>query len=135
MNGVDFVLKSFEMMSGGEIFIPKVPSCRLDMLADVVAPEVPVKVMGLRPGEKMHEILIPEDEAANTYEFKDRYVIAPLMTFGGQEPSWKAGKPCAPGFSYASHTNSEWFTREQLHDLCEQVAHDLGISIEASLSV
>ena len=79
--GVDFVLQSLENMVGGELFVPKIPACSVDQLAEVLAPDCSRKIIGLRPGEKMHEILIPSDEARNVLEFDDHFVIQLVQAF------------------------------------------------------
>ncbi|WP_369669687.1 polysaccharide biosynthesis protein, partial [Enterococcus faecium] len=75
--GVDFVLTNFERMLGGEIFVPKIPSIRIIDLAKAMAPDLPIKVIGIRPGEKLHEVMCPQDLCFETYEYKDHFVIAP----------------------------------------------------------
>lgn len=116
--GVNFALRSLEDMTGGEIFIPKIPSCSLGNLASAVAPEAEIKVIGLRPGEKLHEAMVPEDEASQTTEQKDRFIIHPA------QPYWAytgnkvhTGKQCPPGFSYSSETNPDQLSIEQIKDL------------------
>jgi len=106
--GVNFVLSSMEMMRGSEIFVPKIPSSRTADLASAVAPELPHRVVGIRPGEKLHEVMVPEDDARSTVELHDRYVILP----SGHERRRAqylddGGRPVADGFSYASDRNPE----------------------------
>ncbi|KAB2884189.1 MAG: UDP-N-acetylglucosamine 4,6-dehydratase (inverting) [Pseudorhodoplanes sp.] len=107
--GVDFVISSLGMMKGGEIFVPKIPSVKIVDLAAHVAPGIPHKVVGIRPGEKLHEVLISGDNARSTVEYPDRYVIEPALAF------WQNGQYEELGarrvdeeFIYASHTNPEW---------------------------
>ena len=115
--GVDLVLKSIEMMEGGEIFVPKIPSMKIIDLARVVAPKCKVKIMGIRPGEKLHEVLISEEEAHHTYEYKGMYVIRPMSLF--REPKnliWTKGKKMDVG-SYSSDNNSQWLDDVQMKKL------------------
>ena len=106
--GVEFVLQSLDEMEGGEIFVPKLPSMRIVDLAAAIAPHMKRKVVGVRPGEKMHELLIPAEDAGRTFEWKHGYIIIP-------HDGAARGKPVPEGFSYASDTNSEWLTPETLH--------------------
>ena len=106
--GVNFVLSSLEMMRGSEIFVPKIPSTRTADLAMAVAPNLPHRMVGIRPGEKLHEVMVPEDDARSTVELHDRYVILP----SGMHPRRadyleSGGSPVADGFSYASDKNPE----------------------------
>ena len=112
--GVEFVLRSLDVMVGGELFVPKIPACTVSDIAQVVAPDCEWEVLGLRPGEKVHEILIPEDEARNVLEFDDHFVIQPIQSFWGNKIGILGGVSCSPGFRYASNCNCETFTREQL---------------------
>ena len=109
--GVDFVLNCLDIMQGGEIFIPKIPSMKIADLAKAIAPGCKHKIIGIRPGEKLHEVLVPEDESHNAVESKNMYVIlTPFQT-------WKAKrnyKKVKDGFRYSSNTNTEWLTVEDL---------------------
>jgi UDP-N-acetylglucosamine 4,6-dehydratase len=114
--GVKFVIRCLEQMHGGEIFVPKIPSMRLLDLAETVAPGCQVEYIGIRPGEKLHEVLISEDESRQTLETEDMYVIQP------SHPWWKSGnwvgaKPLPEGFRYTSDTNERWLTRRELEEL------------------
>ena len=107
--GVNFVLSSLETMTGGEIFVPKIPSMKIEDLAEAIAPGVPIEVVGIRPGEKLHEIMITDEDAQNTWELDDRYIIAPSFQFWRNEPfTAKGGRQVGDGFAYASNTNDEW---------------------------
>lgn len=111
--GVDLVFKSFERMHGGEIFVPKIPSSRITDLAAAMAPDLPVKIVGIRPGEKLHEVMCPADNSHQTLEFKDHYVICPAITFAVQadyraNALGETGGKVAEGFEYSSGTNP-WF--------------------------
>ncbi|MDX5394368.1 MAG: UDP-N-acetylglucosamine 4,6-dehydratase (inverting) [Caulobacteraceae bacterium] len=115
--GVDFVLSSLEMMRGGEIFVPKIPSTKIVDLAAALAPNLSQKVIGIRPGEKLHEMMISADDARSTVDLGDRYAIEPAFVeyarsaFAADHPS------VAEDFSYASDTNDEWLTGQALLDL------------------
>ena len=114
--GVDFVLSSLTMMQGGEIFVPKVPSMKVVDLAHAIAPHAALKEVGIRPGEKLHEILITADDARNTFELPDRYMVAPAIgRWWTQDYYDKIGaKLVAEDFAYASNTNSHWLDTTEL---------------------
>ena len=113
--GVAFVLSSLAMMRGGEIFVPKIPSMKIVDVAQAVAPELPHKNVGIRPGEKLHEVMITEDDARMTLELPDRYVICPPKANFSTAPLLAAGAvPVAEGFRYSSETNEEWLSPGQL---------------------
>ena len=106
--GVNFVLSSLELMQGSEIFVPKIPSTRTADLATAVAPTLPHRMVGIRPGEKLHEVMVPEDDARSTLELADRYVILPSGEHRRRAAYLEAGgRPVADGFSYASDRNPE----------------------------
>jgi len=116
--GVNLVLSSMEMMRGGEIYVPKIPSMSMMDLAHTIAPNLPHKIIGIRPGEKLHEIMVPEDDGRMTVELDDRYVILP--SFNGFEPeSYLAdgARVVDEGFSYASNTNTEMLDARGLQTL------------------
>jgi UDP-N-acetylglucosamine 4,6-dehydratase len=104
--GVDFVLSSLSMMHGGEIFVPKIPSMKMTDLAAAMAPQLGVKVVGIRPGEKLHEMMISADDARNTVDLGDRYAIEPAFVEYTRAPL--IGGRLADEFNYASDTNSDW---------------------------
>jgi len=110
--GVRFVIRCIECMGGGEVFVPKIPSMKITDLKEAVAPECATRVVGIRPGEKLHEALISDDEVRHTVELKDMFIIEPELA------SWDVkdhkGKPLPEGFRYTSDTNTEWLTVEQL---------------------
>lgn len=118
--GVDFVLKNFERMLGGEIFVPKIPSIRIVDLAKAMAPDLALKEVGIRPGEKLHEMMCPGDMSYHTYEFSDHYVIAPAIKFFSRSNEFSSnalqekGKAVATGFEYVSDTNPDFLTIEQI---------------------
>ena len=110
-DGVDFVLKSIKTMQGGEIFIPKIPSFRVIDAAKVVAPEAKIDIIGIRPGEKLHEIMITEDDSFHTREFENSYVIlSPDLIKSNSYKNF--GKPVAENFRYSSDNNALWHTHE-----------------------
>lgn len=114
--GVQFVLDNLERMRGGEIFVPKIPSMNIMDLAKAIAPECEIDIVGIRPGEKLHEAMIMEDDARHTREFDDHYVIQPEFSWWS-EGYVESGKPLLDGFKYTSDTNIEWLTIEQLQKL------------------
>ncbi len=117
--GVDFVIRCIEQMEGGEVFVPKLPSMKVIDLAKAIAPEAEIEIVGIRAGERLHEILLNEDEARNTVELDDMFVIQPpeAMWFGY---AWsKRGKPLPEGYQYVSNTNTEWLTIEQIRAMIE----------------
>ena len=122
--GVRFVIRCIEQMQGGEVFVPKIPSMRMVDLAKAMAPEAEIEIIGIRPGEKLHESLISEDEARTTVELPDMFVVQPpsALWFGH---TWeKLGKPLPDGFRYASNTNTDWLDVEQINALIAPIAQD-----------
>ena len=116
--GVNFVLSSLEMMKGSEIFVPKIPSMSTVELARAIAPDLPHHVIGIRPGEKLHEIMVPEDDARSTVELADRFVILPSPATPKAKAYLKAGATTLPeGFSYSSDRNTEQLTAQSLRDI------------------
>ncbi|MDD1665165.1 MAG: UDP-N-acetylglucosamine 4,6-dehydratase (inverting), partial [Methanomicrobiales archaeon] len=114
--GVDFVIRSVEEMSGGEVFVPKIPSMNIMDLAKAVAPRSGIDYIGVRPGEKIHEVLISGDEAPQTVEFGDRYVILPSSPWF-RNRHWDQATRVPEGFSYTSDTNPQWLSLEQIRQL------------------
>ncbi|MBN1370762.1 MAG: UDP-N-acetylglucosamine 4,6-dehydratase (inverting) [Anaerolineaceae bacterium] len=126
--GVRFVVRCIEQMHGGEVFVPKIPSMGIMDLARAVAPENDIEIIGIRPGEKLHEVLISEDESRHTVELDDMYVVRPAeaIWFGME---WeKVGKPLPDEFRYASNNNSEWLSIDQIRDMIRPIeeAHQKG---------
>jgi UDP-N-acetylglucosamine 4,6-dehydratase len=117
--GVDFVLSSIDLMDGGEIFVPRIPSMKMTDLANVLAPGVPHKNVGIRPGEKLHEIMVPEDDGRNTIMLEDRYIIEPAFASWKRTPKYDVSKKVAEGFSYSSDNNDEWLDEAGLLALLE----------------
>lgn len=107
--GVNFVMSCLAMMRGGEIFVPKIPSMKVTDLARAIAPDLPHRVVGIRPGEKLHEVMIPADESRSTVALEDRYIILPPTEWYSRESVEKLGAAAVvEGFSYTSDGNSEW---------------------------
>lgn len=107
--GVDFVLSSLAMMSGGEIFVPKIPSMKVVDIARILAPSLPRKIIGIRPGEKLHEMLVTVDDARTTLELEDRYIIEPALAFWSNAHLTNDGAKRVPdGFEYTSNKNQDW---------------------------
>lgn len=120
--GVELVLKSFSRMQGGEIFVPKIPSSKIVDLAEAIAPGVPHEIVGIRPGEKLHEIMCPADDSHLTLEFADHYVIKPTISFLSPvdytvNALGETGKAVEPGFEYNSGTNPHFLTVEALREM------------------
>jgi UDP-N-acetylglucosamine 4,6-dehydratase len=124
--GVRFVVRGLEQMHGGEIFVPKIPSMKLLDMAQAVAPDCEIECVGIRPGEKLHEVLLSQDEARNSVEAEDMFVIQPAQAWWPKE-NWKTAKPLTEGFRYASDTNTEWLTAEDLYGLVEGSAPALSL--------
>jgi UDP-N-acetylglucosamine 4,6-dehydratase len=111
-DGVDFVLSSLAMMKRAEIFVPKIPSMSIVDIASAMAPGLPQKTIGIRPGEKLHEVMITEDDARNTINLPDRFIIRPTLY-----PEWCVGYDPAEteledGFRYASDNNDQWLDKD-----------------------
>jgi len=119
--GVDFVLKNFERMQGGEIFVPKIPSIKISDLAKAMAPKLPRKIIGIRPGEKLHEIMCPADDSHLTLEFVDHFVIKPTIQFSGYvdfsvNKLGEKGESVEQGFEYHSGKNRHFLSIEEIRE-------------------
>lgn len=125
--GVEFVLKNFSRMLGGELFVPKIPSARMVDLATAMAPDLPHRIIGIRPGEKLHELMVPRDDSRLTLEFADHYVIRPSIRFVVGEDDYvtnrlgEIGKPVDEGFKYSSDNNPWFLSIEELQLLDSQI--------------
>ena len=122
--GVRFVIRAAENMHGGEVFVPKIPSMKVVDLAKAIAPKAEVNIIGIRPGEKLHEVLISEDEARQTVELEDMYVVQPAesLWFGRD---WETkGKLLEDGFRYASDTNHQWLNIDQIGKIIAPIETD-----------
>jgi len=119
---VDFTLSCISIMRGGEIFVPKIPSMRITDLVEALAPGMPLKHVGIRPGEKLHEIMITEHNARNTVESNDRYVIEPEWNFWDRDAHISDGHTLMEeGFEYSSDTNTEWLGVAELRAILESI--------------
>ena len=118
--GVHFVIDCIGRMQGGEIFVPKTPSMKITDIADVISPEAERRVIGIRPGEKIHEILLTEEESTHTREFDDYFVIEPEQP-SGSYVDLEYGRRLPDNFEYASDSNSQWLTKGQLQKMIEDI--------------
>ena len=119
--GCEFVEQSLSLMRGGEIFVPKIPSMRISDLAAAIAPECRQEIVGIRPGEKLHEMMIPRDEARSTLEFDGFYILQPSMQMWGESLSpvygGQTGRPVADDFEYVSDQNELWVTAKDFEEM------------------
>lgn len=128
-DGVKFVLKNFERMFGGEIFIPKIPSMKITDLANALAPGMKTKIIGIRAGEKLHELMISSDDSHHTYEFKDYFIIAPSIKFTNinidfsKNALGEKGKKVADGFFYGSNNNTWWASEAEILEIIKRSGH------------
>jgi UDP-N-acetylglucosamine 4,6-dehydratase len=125
-DGVDFVLKNFARMLGGEIFVPKIPSVRITDLAKAMAPDMPIKIIGIRPGEKLHEVMCPAELSYNTFEYDDHFVIAPAINFSSRSNDFtvnnlgEKGQLVTEGFEYDSNSNPEFLSIKEILEFNRQ---------------
>jgi len=117
--GVSFVLACLDRMKGGEIFIPKIPSMKVVDLAQALAPTCKIKTIGIRPGEKLHEVMVPEDDARNTLEYDDYFAILPTYSDEYRQAyiNENGGKPCPEDFRYSSDNNTEWLSVKEMQKM------------------
>ncbi len=125
--GVRFVIRCIEQMRGGEVFVPKIPSMTLLDLAKAVAPGAQIDIIGIRPGEKLHEVLISEDEARTTVELEDMFVVQPAEAFWFGREWEKEGKLLQDGFRYASNTNAQWLNVDQIRDIVAPIEEAMEV--------
>jgi len=120
--GVDFVLQNLDRMYGGELFVPKIPSYRILDVAKAVAPDAEIETIGIRPGEKLHEMMISQDAARNTIEFDDYFVIQPQLLWWNKQDTLLAegGSMCNEGFAYCSDTNDKWLSVDELKEIVKE---------------
>lgn len=116
--GVQFVIRCIDLMQGGEVFVPKIPSMNIMDMVRAIAPDCRVEQVGIRPGEKLHEVLISEDEARHTLELDDMFVVQPTHPWWSND-GWKDGRPLPDGFSYGSYNNTQWLKLEELRAFVE----------------
>jgi len=118
--GVNFVINSVRIMKGGEIFVPKIPSMKIIDLVEAIMPEAKKNIIGVRPGEKLHEVLLTEEESSHTKEFDGFFVIEPEHPFWHKD-NFKEGKSLSPGFKYSSDTNNSWINREKILEILRKM--------------
>jgi UDP-N-acetylglucosamine 4,6-dehydratase len=124
-DGVDFVMRAFSRMKGGEMFVPKIPSARITDIARALAPGVPFRIIGIRPGEKLHEVMCPADDSHLTLEFENHYVIQPSVLYisnmdYSEDGEGVSGRPVPMGFEYNSGANPYFLTVERIRKICGQ---------------
>ncbi len=118
--GVEMVFTALEKMQGGEVFVPKIPSMKITDLAKAIAPECELEIVGIRPGEKLHESLITASDARHTLEFDNYYIIQPEFSWW-KLGNHKDGKPLTDDFEYTSDKNEEWLTVEEMREMLKQL--------------
>jgi UDP-N-acetylglucosamine 4,6-dehydratase len=123
--GVRFVISNIERMYGGEVFVPKIPSTRIVDLARVIAPDATIDVIGIRPGEKLHEMMISRDESRATIELEDRFVVEPFGHLWFRYDWREKGTRVPDGFKYTSDNNTEWLTEMQIRKLVQPFEEEL----------
>jgi UDP-N-acetylglucosamine 4,6-dehydratase len=116
---VDLVLFALEKATGGEILVPKIPSTRLVELADAIGPDIPRDIVGIRPGEKLHELLLTSDESRHAIDVGRHFIITPEHPWWSTETAWPDGKPLEDGFVYSSETNEQWLDVDQIRMLVD----------------
>ena len=120
--GVNFVLKCLEIMVGGELFVPKIPSMNMMEFAKAIAPECKTEIIGIRPGEKLHEVMVPKDDAHRTLEYETHYIIQPDFRFFARRFNSSAGKPVSEGFEYNSETNPWKLSIEKAREMVKALS-------------
>ena len=124
--GVDFVIENLARMHGGEIFVPKIPSMKMIDLAKALAPNLPIKIIGIRPGEKLHEVMIPYDDSRLCYEFDDFYLLEPSILFQtpidySKTANGKIGRKVSQNFEYSSDKNTLWLEKDEILKMSEGI--------------
>jgi UDP-N-acetylglucosamine 4,6-dehydratase len=122
--GVRFTIRCIEQMQGGEVFVPKIPSTNIVDLAQVIAPDCRIEYIGIRPGEKLHEVLVSEDEARHALEMENMFVIEPQASLWFGHAWRERGKPLPEDYRYASDTNDEWLDQDAIADLVQPFEQD-----------
>ena len=123
--GVRFVIQCLETMHGGEIFVPKIPSMKLMQLAEAIAPECKVEIIGMRPGEKLHEVMIPSDVSRYVIEYPEFFIVKPDFPWW-KDGNWKGGRECADGFSYSSDNNDRWLSKGEIQEMVHDFMPESG---------
>ena len=118
-HGVGFVLNCLEQMVGGELFVPKIPSMNIMDLAKAIAPECKTEIVGVRPGEKLHEVMVTKDDARRTLEYKDHYVVQPDFEYWGHRCKESGGRKVAEDFEYSSEKNPWFLTIDEMREMIE----------------
>ncbi|HEY5600903.1 MAG TPA: UDP-N-acetylglucosamine 4,6-dehydratase (inverting) [Patescibacteria group bacterium] len=131
--GIQLVLTTLDKMLGGEIFVPKVPSMKIVDLAKVIAPNAKVKIVGIRPGEKVHEVLISENEAKRTREFKKFFVIEPEFVWW-KSKKWRSGNKLGENFRYSSDSNKIWLTTKKVQEIVDQFKKENNLTNSSPIS-
>ena len=119
--GVDFVMKCLDVMVGGELFVPKIPSMNIMDLAKAICSECRTDIIGIRPGEKLHEVMVTKDDARNTVEFENYYVIKSAFRFFDERFDGDKCKPVPEDFEYNSNTNSQWLSVDEIREMITQL--------------
>ena len=122
--GVELVIKALEEAKGGETFISKIPSFKVTDLAEAMAPGMQTEEVGIREGEKLHEIMVTTEDAINTYEYDKHFIIYPQMVWSESKRAVPAGKKVIEGFSYSSDNNAEWLSVEEIRELLTQMEEE-----------
>lgn len=120
-DAVDMVLMALEIMVGGELYVRKIPSMKVTDLAHAIAPDLSLKTVGVRPGEKIHEVMITREDAKNTVEFEKYFVVKPAFKLNRFNDSYKDGKPVPKNFEYHSGNNTEWLTPAQMKEMVDEL--------------
>lgn len=124
--GVQLVIRAAEQMQGGEVFVPKIPSMRMTDVARLIGHDCEIVESGIRPGEKLHEVLLTEDEARHSLDFGDVFIVEPEQHWWNFD-NWKGGKRLPDGFRYASDNNTQWLKDEELIAMADDVSRNLGM--------
>lgn len=131
--GVRLVIQAAETMHGGEVYVPKIPSMRITDLARVLGPDCKIKETGIRSGEKIHEVLLTDDESRHSLEFNDKFIVEPEYHWWNWE-NWKGGKKLPDSFRYTSDNNPVWLKDEALMDMVEEIAREQQLPLPARVS-
>lgn len=133
-HAVDMVIMALETMHGGELFVRKIPSMKITDLTMAMAPDLSLKEIGIRPGEKIHEMMISKEDAKNTVEFDKYYIIQPDLDWWDPNRLLKGGKPVAKGFEYHSGNNTDWLSIEQMRNLIDEIDAEKNIQLRQTVS-